>query len=200
MEFKDYWDNRGQRQNTSLKSVMHNPKDNEKQINDIIDFFNIYKTSVESVLDYGCGIGRLSKPLNEIFDEYIGVDFSESMIDIAKDRNPDLNYKVLNTYFDIPSYDMIFIFTVLLHIPPEEIEIFSKQIKNKFKYIFIAEHMDDWATKKFQEGFDNTNRTWCFNRPLWYYEKILGFKTLYIKDYKTSYEKSDISFVIGEFL
>lgn len=200
MEFKDYWEGRSKRQEASLKSVMHNPEDNEKQIINLKQFLADCEVPATSVLDYGCGIGRLSQVLGRMFDEYVGMDFSEYMISIAKEKHPKHSYKVLKSYSDIPECDLIFLFTVLLHIPPEELEDFAKHIRGKFKYIFIGEHMDSWATEKFQSGFDKTKRTWCFNRPLWYYEKVLGFRSLCAQRYKTAYEKTHISYVLGEFL
>lgn len=41
-------------------------------------------------LDFGCGIGRLSRPLCGFFDRVIGVDIAESMINNARQLNQDL--------------------------------------------------------------------------------------------------------------
>jgi SAM-dependent methyltransferase len=42
-----------------------------------------------TVLDLGCGTGRLSARLAGLFDEYVGVDL-DTMVEEAKRRNPDL--------------------------------------------------------------------------------------------------------------
>src|SRR5919197_5077582 len=42
-----------------------------------------------SVLDFGCGVGRLSRRLSQSFDRYVGVDISEGMVERARQLNRD---------------------------------------------------------------------------------------------------------------
>lgn len=50
--------------------------------------------SVETALDLGCGTGVLCETLHERGIETLGIDLSENMIDIARNRAPGLEYRV----------------------------------------------------------------------------------------------------------
>lgn len=80
------------------------------------------------VLDVGCGNGRLVEELKEGVD-YLGVDSSEKLIDIAKDKYRD-NEKYKFQALDIfeldklkEKYDYVFLVAVLQHIPSTELRI-----------------------------------------------------------------------------
>ena len=47
-------------------------------------------------LDFGCGVGRLTRPLAESFLETVGVDVAKSMIEVARryNRNPRCRFAV----------------------------------------------------------------------------------------------------------
>jgi len=198
MEYQNHWNKRVEKHKQNLISVMHHPQDDAKQKDDIISFFKDIKIDAQSILDYGCGIGRLTSTLSKIFTCYNGIDFSERMTEIASEKNQNANFMHIKNYDILPSADVLFCFTVLLHIPPEEIQIFSKAIQNKFKYIFIGEHMDEWATKKFREDFEY-NRTYCFNRPLEYYVDVLKIKkVIKHQNYPTYYETTEMTYLLGE--
>ena len=47
-----------------------------------------------TVLDAGCGTGYLTRQLHQRGARAIGADFSEKMIQIARDRSPELDYRV----------------------------------------------------------------------------------------------------------
>lgn len=77
-------------------------------------------------LDFGCGAGRLTQGLAEHFEEAVGVDIAESMIETARSFNQHgerVRYEV-NTAPDLrrfpdASFDFIYTNKVLQHIPPE---------------------------------------------------------------------------------
>ena len=48
-----------------------------------------------AALDFGCGVGRLSKALKRSFQDCVGVDISESMIRKARELNADCQFTVL---------------------------------------------------------------------------------------------------------
>lgn len=65
----------------------------------------------QSVLDLGCGTGRLSGPLASLFDRYVGVDL-DTMVSEARRRNPDLSGEFVAASvqeFDFPteSFDLV---------------------------------------------------------------------------------------------
>ena len=57
----------------------------------IIPFLNqqAFDPSNKRVLDIGCGIGRLTRSLSDLFGEAYGIDFSEEMISKARELNAD---------------------------------------------------------------------------------------------------------------
>ena len=44
----------------------------------------------KKVLDFGCGYGRMS----DMFENYTGIDFSEEMIKLAKEKYPDKRFEM----------------------------------------------------------------------------------------------------------
>src|SRR5262249_37579221 len=47
-------------------------------------------------LDFGCGVGRLTRPLSESFLQTVGMDVAKSMVDVARryNQNPRCRYVV----------------------------------------------------------------------------------------------------------
>jgi len=74
------------------------------------------------VLDFGCGIGRLTKPISEICGEITGADISEDMIGHATNycEKENVLFKILNNEegngLFKESYDKAFSFIVIQHI------------------------------------------------------------------------------------
>src|SRR6266487_974470 len=87
-----------------------------------------YPRTRETVLDFGCGVGRLTRALSRYFTQSYGVDIAESMIAKAKEMN-QLNTGctfIVNSephlrIFSDNSFDMIYSKIVLQHIPNTEI-------------------------------------------------------------------------------
>lgn len=80
--------------------------------------------SLESALDFGCGVGRLTRALAGRFQEVVGVDISEAMIDKARELNPSLAHVsfVVNVREDLglfPDGRFGFVYSniVLQHLP-----------------------------------------------------------------------------------
>ncbi len=89
-------------------------------------------------LDFGCGVGRLTQPLAERFDEVCGVDISPSMIELARKFNRYGNRcrYVLNSTPDLrvfpdAHFDFINSFITLQHIQPR----FSRRYLQEFMRI-----------------------------------------------------------------
>ena len=79
-------------------------------------------------LDFGCGVGRLSRPLAERFRECVGLDISEGMVELARELNedrPNCHFVVNDApdlaQFESGSFDFVYSSLVLQHMPSEEI-------------------------------------------------------------------------------
>jgi 2-polyprenyl-3-methyl-5-hydroxy-6-metoxy-1,4-benzoquinol methylase len=76
-------------------------------------------------LDFGCGVGRLSRALNVYFGEVYGVDISQEMIRLAKEFTPSCTFLVNRTdhlkVFEADFFDFIYSNIVLQHQPTRKI-------------------------------------------------------------------------------
>jgi ubiquinone/menaquinone biosynthesis C-methylase UbiE len=79
------------------------------------------------VLDFGCGVGRIAKPLKNHFKEYFGVDISNTMIRLAKEVNKNSNCIFLENFrkdleiFPKEYFDFVYSNLVLQHIPDKKL-------------------------------------------------------------------------------
>lgn len=74
-------------------------------------------------LDAGCGSGRYTQDLARRYEDVIGVDISEQLIEIAGDRaDPNVRYVVsdLMSFNDANGFDLVFSSTTLHHVPDLE--------------------------------------------------------------------------------
>lgn len=71
-------------------------------------------------LDAGCGAGRHTQALAERFDEVVGIDISEPLVDIARRQRsgPNVRYLVtdLASFTDADGFDLVFSSTTLHHV------------------------------------------------------------------------------------
>jgi ubiquinone/menaquinone biosynthesis C-methylase UbiE len=75
-------------------------------------------------LDFGCGLGRMTRALAAHFDECVGVDISDEMIRGAQEANADVDGVsfVVNRASDLrqfpdASFDLVYSVIVLQHVP-----------------------------------------------------------------------------------
>jgi len=85
------------------------------------------------ILDLGCGNGRLLKSFTPLDKKihYLGLDFSEELIDKAKTNHPGAKFIVadmLEADFNPDSFDMVFMIAAFHHIPTkrERLELLYK--------------------------------------------------------------------------
>ena len=94
--------------------------------------------SKASVLDVGCGNGRLIMGLPKTI-KYTGIDISSKLLEEAKKAHPDNNFIETditkpNIWKHLPKYDYIFCVAVMHHIPTRDQQLFIlKQIKEHLK-------------------------------------------------------------------
>lgn len=81
--FKDY---------AKYYNLFYQNKLYDKEVNDVLSLlyqFGNYKEKVATILDLGCGTGRHAAEFVRKGYHVHGIDLSESMIDIAKEKNKD---------------------------------------------------------------------------------------------------------------
>jgi len=99
--------------------------------------FEDYLIPGEKVLDLGCGNGRWFRLFQEKKVNYIGVDSSERLIEIAKKKYPEAKFQAadaLHLPFPNNFFDKIYSIAVLHHIPSEGLRLgFLKEIRRVLK-------------------------------------------------------------------
>ncbi len=99
--------------------------------------FEKFITEGEKVLDLGCGTGRYFELIKEKGADYFGVDNSQKMIKVAKERYPQAKFQVadaLNLPLPNNYFNKVFGIAVLHHIPSEEFRLkFLKEAKRVLK-------------------------------------------------------------------
>jgi len=98
-----------------------------------MEFISDYADNNDRILDLGCGNGRLSELFQAKAIDYYGVDFSQKLIDIAREKYPQLKFQAadaLNLPFPGNFFDKVFSIAVLHHIPSKELRLqFLKETK-----------------------------------------------------------------------
>lgn len=109
----------------------------EKVWNEIGFLFYNYLKENERVLDLGCGNGRYYEFFKDRNIGYIGVDNSESLIKIAKEKYPKARFQIedaLALSFSDNYFDKIYSIAVLHHIPSQKLRMqFLKEAKRVLK-------------------------------------------------------------------
>src|SRR5437762_5651737 len=163
---KHYWTEQGK----TYKEQFRYNKKFELQEQMLIDYLNknVSLSSSSTVLEVGCGFGRITKLILLNFPnirEYLAVDLSPHQIENAKEyvrpkeiiikkeekANPDIKFIVS----DIQSlqvdkkYDLVIASEVLLHILPSEInEVVSKLVNLSNKHIVNIDWYEEQTPKR----------------------------------------------------
>jgi len=91
----------------------------------------------ETILDLGCGNGRLYELFKGRMVGYFGIDNSEKLIALAKNRYPGVSFQAgdaLNLPFSDNFFDEIFSIAVLHHVPSKELRLrFLKEARRVLK-------------------------------------------------------------------
>lgn len=90
----------------------------------------------ESILDVGCGNGRLLDALDDKKIKYLGVDNSEALIKLAKENYPSQQFLVSDILnleaIEKNNFDWVFCLAVLQHVPSRELRLEAlKQMRSK---------------------------------------------------------------------
>lgn len=112
---------------------------------EIMESFLLYIKEGDKILDIGCGNGRLYELVKEKSVDYVGIDNSEKMIEIAKKKFPEARFLIadaLNLPFKNEEFDAAFMIAVFPHIPSEKLQIQAlsevNRVLKKNGYLFIT--------------------------------------------------------------
>ena len=150
----EYWHERGK----VYKQNFRYNKDFVLQEDMLVSYLsdNIFTTSdsTKSVLELGCGYGRITKILltkfPKMIKEYRAVDLSPHQIENAKKYVGSTDNKITFSVSDIQSldtnkkYDLVILSEVLLHVLPSDIDsVIKKVISLSNKHIINIDWYED---------------------------------------------------------
>ena len=134
----EYWQERGKVYQKNFVYDKNMRLQESTLIKHLSDNIFTSDNSVKSVLELGCGFGRITKLLLTNFPnitEYLAVDLSSHQLENAKKYVDSRNDKITFLLSDIQSlntnnkkYDLVILSEVLLHIIPSEIDSIIKKI------------------------------------------------------------------------
>ncbi len=86
--------------------------------------FSLIPYPNSTVVEVGCGNGRDATAILQHTADYIGFDYSEEMIELARSANPEARFEVddIATFHFPERTDLIFSFASLLHSDAAEVE------------------------------------------------------------------------------
>lgn len=93
----------------------------------------IESSNVDSVLDVGCGDGRLLGILNENIKHKVGVDLSEKAISFARAFHPDINFQAKDAKDVEGEFDIVVSMQVLEHISDDKVNDFLRTVAIRTK-------------------------------------------------------------------
>lgn len=91
---------------------------------DIEEIFSLIKKDNPKVLEIGCGNGRDALEIIKHTNDYLGLDISEKLIDLAKQKVPTANFIVadIENYVLPDNLDVIIAFASLIHVPKDSLK------------------------------------------------------------------------------
>lgn len=151
---KNFFDKRAEKDVENLMTITsYHDKDNleKRQKEEIEVISKKIDFKGKKLLEIGCGLGRWAEFFQDKCGKYVGIDYSENLIGIAKKH---FNYP--NCYFEKLSvteideenlpiegpYDIIFITGVLIYLNDEDIKVMIEKINELTHYnsiIYIRE-------------------------------------------------------------
>ena len=163
---KDFFNDRASKDMESdLSIVLFQDKENSEQrtVEDNKLFAKYMDSDGKKIFEIGCGVGRWADFLHDKCDYYLGIDYSDGLIDIAKKSHSfdNCEFQVMSG-FDIqidellikPPFDVILISQVLMYFNDEDIATLIGEVNkiiSQDKQLLIVEpisHLESRMTLK----------------------------------------------------
>lgn len=151
---KDFFNDRANKDvESDLSIVLFQDKKNSERRNleENALFLENIDCSGKKVLEIGCGIGRWAEFFKDKCQCYLGLDYSENLVEIAKNSHnfDNCNFQVMSA-FDIkidellvePPFDVILISQVLMYINDDDLKVLINEINSVISddtQLFITE-------------------------------------------------------------
>lgn len=99
----------------------------------MLPFLNSVKNMLFSnarVLDLGCNCGYETRRMKDLGLDSVGLDFSDKSINLAKEKNPDINFvcdDMLNDLSYLGKFDGVVAIASIIHISEDKLELCFKR-------------------------------------------------------------------------
>ena len=96
----------------------------------IDEMFSIVTKTNPFFLEIGCGNGRDAKKIVERTTKYLGIDISEELVKLAREKVPQADFQVVDvTNFNFPdNLDIVYASASLIHVQKHELELILRKI------------------------------------------------------------------------
>ena len=127
------------------------------------------------VLDLGCNCGYETRRMKELGLNVVGLDFSEKSIELAKEKNPDIEFvcdNMLNDLTYLGKFDGVVAIASIIHISQEKLELCFKRIHdilNDGGYLFMVVRKEEGKLPASYSEINNTK----YDREVYGYSKEL---------------------------
>lgn len=176
-KIKKFFNNRAKKDEEALlvktefsdkENVEKRQKEESELLLNKIDFEN------KKILEIGCGIGRWAEVFHDKCDSYLGIDYSEDLIEIAKE-----NYNYDNCHFQVLSASQLDTADLLVNAPFDIVIITGVLI-----------YFNDDTIKKMIKDLNSlcaSNKTIYIRETLSFLETILTLKDFFSENLEADY-------------
>ncbi|MBS8121897.1 class I SAM-dependent methyltransferase [Candidatus Vampirococcus lugosii] len=159
-QIKDFYNSQSEKRNQTRQKYW-------PEFKIILEKIKKYKKENIKILDLGCGNARILNYLQEELSDfekidYTGVDISENLINISKNKYPNYNFYTSDMLDFLQNesqeeYDFVFMIASFQHIPNKSerkliLKYIYKILKYNGKLISINWTMSDWFRKKYNKN------------------------------------------------
>ena len=143
-----------------------------------------------TLLDVGCGEGRITESLAKKVNHYVGIDVSETVLNRARNKTKTLDNvkffhidKRLKYLFEKETFQIVISWAVFPHMPKEMLRIYLDDIytimDSKGYFNFQPDDYPSLIKNNIKRRFDKIqnyfNETQSFWRARWYPEWLMGY-------------------------
>lgn len=149
---------------------------------DIEETFTCIPKSNPFVLEIGCGNGRDAAEITKRTNNYLGIDISEKLIELAKQKVPSANFQVadIETFTFPGGLDIVFAFASLIHVPKESLARILTEARttlNKDGVMRLSLKYADAYTETTKEDEFGTRTYYLYSKGD-IEEAVIGFKLI----------------------
>ena len=129
------------------------------RVSDIEETLAILNKPEPNILEIGCGNGRDAEEILKHTNNYLGIDVSEKLIDLAKKKVSKGRFEIadIETYPIPNNLDVIFAFASLIHVPKESLQkilnLAFKSLNSGGVFFMSMKHADGYVESTKEDEF-----------------------------------------------